>query len=248
MAITSFSDITLGIACPMANEKKMALSFIQDVIDTCNTCGFKSISMFTIFDKVCTDGTYDFLRGVEKGIRGLKVVFAPENKCVVDAYIRGYKEALEHNCDWILEIDAGYSHQPSDIPKLFNKMKEGYDCVFGSRFCRGGKVNDINIKRYLISKFGTLLTNILLGTKLSDMTSGFELFSKTTLKEILNMGIRSRGPFFQTEIKTYAHKYKFAEVPIHYQAPSHTVGQKAINDAFGNLWYLFKNYRLKKNS
>ncbi len=168
------------------------------------------------------------------------MVWAPENRGVVDAYVRGYCEALALQADWILEIDAGFSHQPSDIPSFFEKMTEGYDCVFGSRFCPGGSLTDSSRKRFWISWGGTFLTNLLLGTKLHDMTSGFQLFTRSALQMVLDRGIKSRGPFFQTEMKTYCRHLRIAEVPIHYRAASHAVGRKAIVDAVSNLWRLFQ--------
>ncbi|HYJ46296.1 MAG TPA: glycosyltransferase, partial [Pyrinomonadaceae bacterium] len=162
------------------------------------------------------------------------------NRSVVDAYVRGYKEALAAGCDWILEIDAGFSHQPSDIPQFFASMLEGYDCVFGSRFCKGGSVSDSSTKREIISRGGTLLANLMLGTKLKDMTSGFEMFTRSALSEILEKGIHSRGPFFQTEIKAYSRKWRITEVPIQYRAASHDINNTAIKDSFSNLWRLFR--------
>jgi dolichol-phosphate mannosyltransferase len=159
---------------------------------------------------------------------------------VVDAYVRGYREALNSGCDWILEIDAGFSHQPPDIPQFFDKMLEGYDCVFGSRFCTGGTVSDSSTKREVISRGGTILANLLLGTKLKDMTSGFEMFTRAALLEVMMKGIRSRGPFFQTEIKAYCRNLRIAEVPIQYRAASHNVGNQALKDSFSNLWRLFR--------
>ena len=108
---------------------------------------------------------------------------------MVDAYLRGYREALAAECDWILEIDAGFSHQPDDIPQFFDKMDEGYDCVFGSRFCNGGRIYDSSLKRNLISRGGTLLANLLLGTRLKDMTSGFEMFSRPALEGVLDRAL-----------------------------------------------------------
>jgi hypothetical protein len=75
------------------------------------------------------------------------------------------------------------------------------------------------------------------------MTSGFQLFRREALQAILDRGIKSRGPFFQTEMKTYARRMKVAEVPIQYRSASHAVGSKQINDAFTNLFRLF-NLRL----
>jgi dolichol-phosphate mannosyltransferase len=147
---------------------------------------------------------------------------------------------LNAGCDWILEIDAGFSHQPSDIPQFFEKMRQGYDCVFGSRFCEGGTISDSSTKRKLISSGGTILANLLLGTKLKDMTSGFEMFTRDALMEVIKRGIKSRGPFFQTEIKAYCRRLKITEVPIQYRAASHNVGNQALKDSFSNLWRLFR--------
>jgi dolichol-phosphate mannosyltransferase len=92
----------------------------------------------------------------------------------------------------------------------------------------------------MISRGGTLLANLLLGTKLKDMTSGFEMFTRDALSEILKKGLRSRGPFFQTEIKAYCRNLRIAEVPIQYRAASHNINNQALKDSFSNLWRLFR--------
>jgi dolichol-phosphate mannosyltransferase len=237
---TLYSTIKLGIVCPMANERKTAESFVCDVLETCRKFKFKSIRLFVILDNVSKDGTIDLMRSLSTQVNELNVIYAPENQCIVDAYMRGYREAINSACEWILEIDAGYSHQPSDIPKFFKKMIQNYDCVFGSRFCPNGKMTDCAKSRYITSLGGTMVSNLFLGTKLSDMTSGFELFKREALQKILNKGIFSKGPFFQTEIKAYAHQFRITEVPIHYRSASHNIGSPVLCDAFSNLWRLFR--------
>lgn len=235
----NYRTIKLGVICPMANEIDTAELFINDILVECKKFNFKSIKLFVVIDNVSTDGTRDILEDLAKELSELNVIFAPENRNVVDAYLRGYKEALNAGSDWILEIDAGYSHQPHDILKFFETMRKGYDCVFGSRFCHGGMIIESSKKRYIISKCGTIITNFLLGTKLTDMTSGFELFTRKALNMIFRNGIVSKGPFFQTEIKFYAHTLKIAEIPIHYRMASHDIGISALSDAMMNLCRLF---------
>jgi dolichol-phosphate mannosyltransferase len=234
------SDINLGIVCPMANERASAVQFVQAVLEQCRSRSFKSVSFFAVLDNVSKDGTLELLRELERNEPRLRVVWAPENRSVVDAYLRGYREAIDGGCDWILEIDAGYSHQPSEIPQFFEKMDEGYDCVFGSRFCEGGRMEESPLKRRIISRGGSVLTNILLGTRLKDMTSGFEMFKRPVLEDVLERGIHSRGHFFQTEIKAYCRGRRITEVPIHYRAASDSVNNKVLKDAFNNLWRLFR--------
>jgi dolichol-phosphate mannosyltransferase len=210
------------------------------VLSRCRAGGFKSVEFFAVLDHACKDNTRELLTEHAKSTPELQVVWSPEDRSVVDAYVSGYRAALAGGCDWILEIDAGFSHDPAEIPQFFERMRQGYDCVFGSRFCDGGAVVDTSFKRRLISKGGTVLANLVLGTKLADMTSGFELFSRKTLERVLERGIHSRGPFFQTEIKTYCRNLKTCEVPIHYTSASHDVGQSALSDSFKNLWRLFR--------
>lgn len=222
----------------MANEGPDATRFVEQVLPFCT--GFREVRFYAILDKATKDNSMELLRELEKREPRLKVVWAPENRCAVDAYIRGYKEALAAGHDWILEIDAGFSHQPEDLPLFFDTMAQGYDCVFGSRFMKGSRLSDASVKRYCISRGGTLLTNLLVGTRQTDMTSGFELFSRKALEMVLAKGIESRAHFFQTEIKVHCQQLRVIEVPIHYRAPSPRLKAAAIGDAFKHLWRLRK--------
>lgn len=231
--------INLGIVCPMANERELAAQFVHELLDRCDAGGFRSVTMFVVLDRASKDGTIEILRELEKQRPELQVVWAPENRNVVDAYLRGYREALDAGCDWILEIDAGYSHQPADVPQFFTRMSEGFDCVFGSRFCEGGTMQGPT-KRRIVSRGGTAMTNLLLGTRMKDMTSGFEIFSRAALQQVLDQGIHSRAHFFQTEIRAHCRNLRIAEVPISYRVTSDSVNRRVVRDALTNLWRLFR--------
>lgn len=231
-------DIRLGIVCPMANEGEAATAFVNAVLRQCS--GFATVTFFSVLDNATHDNSVELLRELAVSEARLRVVWAPENRGVVDAYIRGYREAIAAGCDWILEIDAGFSHQPEDIPQFFKEMQSGADCVFGSRFIEGSRFTDASFRRYLVSRGGTMLSNLLLGTRLADMTSGFEMFSREALQMVLDRGIESRAHFFQTEIKAYCRNLRVSEVPIYYRAPSPRLGSSAVMDAFRQLWRLFK--------
>ncbi len=217
----------------MANEGEDAVTFVRQTLDRCT--GFQSVTMFVVLDNVSKDNTRQLLEEYASTDPRLCVVWSPENRCVVDAYVRGYREALANQVDWILEIDAGFSHQPSDIPAFWNAMEEGYDCVFATRFSKGGKIEDSSKKRQIVSQGGTVLANLVLGTKLADMTSGFQLFRAAVLRKILEKGLYSKGPFFQTEMKAYCAKLNITEVPITYRAANHSVGSQHITESFKQL-------------
>jgi dolichol-phosphate mannosyltransferase len=238
-----FSAISLGVVCPLANEESSAVQFVKEVLNQCAAFGFRKTTFFAVLDNASRDRTRELLEELQTTERRLQVVWAPENRCVVDAYVRGYREALQAGCDWILEIDAGFSHQPENIPPFFEKMSEGYDCVFGSRFCPGGRITDSSRAREFLSRAGTKITNALMGTELKDMTSGFELFSRAALERVLAKGIESHSHFFQTEIKIHCRDLKIVEVPIHYRAASNSVNRRVITDSLSNLWRMYRHQK-----
>lgn len=236
---TQLADVRLGVVCPMANEALNAVSFVDAVLAECGRHGLGSVALFVVVDRVSHDETRSLLEAHQLRQPRLHVVWAPETRGVADAYVRGYREALDAGCDWILEIDAGFSHDPADIGRFLAAMAAGRDCVFGSRFRKGGR-NLASLRRRFISRSGTLLANRLLGTRLSDMTSGYQLFTRDALEAVLARGIRSQGPFFQTEMKAHCRNLRWAEVPITYDAGSHAIGPRAIGESLVNLGRLFR--------
>jgi dolichol-phosphate mannosyltransferase len=228
-------DIHLGIACPMANEEATCTEFVQALLSECSKYPFRQVSCFVVVDSASKDRTRERLAELAATEERLRVVWAPENRSIVDAYVRGYREAIHAGCDWILEIDAGFSHDPADASKFFAKMAEGYDCVFGTRMGAGGSFEDVSLKRRTISRLGTIATNVLLGTRLTDMTSGYELFTREALEMVLSRGIRSKAHFFQTEIKVFCRNLKCAEVPISYRHPNPNLSNAAVMEAMARL-------------
>jgi dolichol-phosphate mannosyltransferase len=229
-------ESTIAVVTPMANEKQTAELFLRELMTVME--GIGPFIIFVVFDNACTDGTVDLVKARFHDDRRVHVIWAPENVCVVDAYVRGYLEALASGADRILEIDAGFSHRPSEIHKLVRAMEMGHDCVFGSRFCPGGQLRNASTLQYVMSRGGTLLTNLLIGTRLHDMTSGFQLFRRAALQRILTTNLRSRGPFFQTEMKIRARKMKIVEIPICYTATPSTTSIGAAFDALKVLLML----------
>ena len=223
----------------MANEASSAIPFVDAVLSQCADREFESVTLFVILDTVSQDATQALLEAHQQHQPQLSVIWAPETRGVADAYVRGYREALASGCDWILEIDAGFSHEPAQIGAFLETMARGYDCVFGSRF-RAGGADHAGTKRQLVSRGGTVLTNALLGTRLTDMTSGFELFSRAALEGALAKGVTSTGPFFQTELKVHCRNLRVAEVPIRYDTDSERVGRKAIAESFLTLGSLVR--------
>jgi dolichol-phosphate mannosyltransferase len=233
------STLRLAVVCPMANERDTALAFIQQVLD--ETRGLKDVRFLAVLDQVSQDGTFELLRARAVEEPRLEVVWAPASRCVVDAYVAGYRRALETGFEWILEIDAGFSHRPSDLAQFIDQLGPEVDCVFGSRVLAPGLVSETPFGRRFISRAGSVLSNLLLGTHLTDMTSGFELFHREALATVLAQDLRSRGHFLQTEIKFHCRGMRVREVPIHYRAASLSVNGRVLRDAFSQLLRLAVN-------
>jgi dolichol-phosphate mannosyltransferase len=229
---------------PMANEEEDFVPFVKLLTDVLDVVGTGKI--YFIIDNVSKDRTLEMARDLEKKDPRFVAVFAPENRSVVDAYLKGFRVAYDNGHELIIEMDAGLSHDPRAIPMFLRVLNEGNECAFGSRFINGGSMGDSPFKRRMLSKTGTTLANLLLGTQLQDMTSGFQGFHRDVIGAILNYQLLSKAHFYQTELRYLIRKRRIFEVPIHYKAPSPRVSQSAIKNANQTLWHYFVE-RLKGN-
>ncbi len=187
----------LGVVLPLANEETTVETLLSEILLSLRDQDV----VICVVDKKSQDETLARIQHMADQVDGRIVpLWAPENRCVVDAYFRGYEEAMKLDCDWILEMDGGFSHRPDEIPQFIQAMENGADFVAGSRFITGGS-HVGSLRRYLVSRGGTAITNLLLGTRMRDMTSGFQCFSRAALGHVLERGVRSRAHFFQTEIR-----------------------------------------------
>lgn len=226
-----------AVVVPMANEQKEFASFVnalKKILDRLE-CG----NVYFVVDHVSKDSTLELCQQLSAADKRFITLWAPENKNVVDAYIRGYREALKNGPDYIIEMDAGLSHDPEALPMFLRVLNEGNECAFGSRFINGGSICDSTWKRTFLSKFGTILSNVLLGTKMYDMTSGYQGFHAEIVEKFVNYELLSRAHFYQTELRYLLRKTRYAEIPIHYRAPSPSVSQKAISNSVRVLLHYF---------
>lgn len=232
-----YYDNNWAIITPMANESKEFSLFVTEVTTVLDR--LNSGTIYIIIDKSSKDNTLELAQELSAKDTRFKTVFAPENKNVVDAYIRGYKEAYQNGHDLIIEMDAGLSHDPKALPMFLRVLNEGNECAFGSRFINGGSMVDSPFFRRFLSRSGTILSNILLGTRLYDMTSGFQGFHAHIIKRLLDYQLESKAHFYQTEVRYLLRNTKYAEIPIHYKAPSPSVSKKAIYNSISVLVSLF---------
>ena len=131
------------------------------------------------------------------------------------AYIEGFSYGMDKGYDVFLSMDADFSHNPEYLPEIFENMKK-YDLVLGSRYVKGGGVKDWPFLRRLISRGGNIYAQIVLLSKIRDLTGGFNCYHKKFLEKINLKSIVSKGYCFQIEMK-FRHALlgcKIKEVPI----------------------------------
>ena len=131
------------------------------------------------------------------------------------AYIAGFKWALSQGYDAIIEMDADLSHNPADLPRML-KLLELHDAVIGSRYIAGGGTANWDIRRKIISRFGSLYGRLILGLAIRDLTGGFNGWRSRVLQVIDVEQVRSEGYSFQIELKYRAvvAGFKAIEMPI----------------------------------
>ncbi|MBQ9651950.1 MAG: polyprenol monophosphomannose synthase [Prevotella sp.] len=133
------------------------------------------------------------------------------------AYITGFKWALEHSYDYIFEMDADFSHDPNDLPRLYSACAvEGNDVAIGSRYVSGVNVVNWPIGRVLMSYFVSKYVRFVTGFKVNDTTAGFKCYRRRVLEIIELDKIRFKGYAFQIEMKFTAYKigFRIKEVPV----------------------------------
>lgn len=242
-----FENMNWSLVVPMANEANDFEPFIRQL--QLSLDNIRSGRVYLVVDNASKDNTLDLCRALTSADKRFETIWAPENRNVVDAYMSGYREAEKNGHDFIIEMDAGLSHDPAALPVFLQKLQQGYTCVFGSRFIEGGSMNESPFKRRLLSKGGTVLANFLLGSNLHDMTSGYQGFTREMVKSFLDYPLRSKAHFYQTELRYLLRRRRQVEIPIHYKAPSPMVSDNAIRNSFEVLFYYFwRRIRLRSVS
>lgn len=133
------------------------------------------------------------------------------------AYIAGFKYGLENGYDLIMEMDADFSHNPNDVPRLIAAVKEdGVGMVVGSRYVKGGGFRNWNKYRLMLSYGASMYTRLITGMPVKDPTAGFVVYRRTVLESMDLNKITFVGYAFQIEMKYYVHSLgnKIQEIPI----------------------------------
>lgn len=174
-----------------------------------------------VVDDNSPDGTGKIAEALALEHQGrLSVMHRTEKSGLGPAYIAGFKRAIQLGADMIIQMDADFSHQPKYIPEMLAKLDQGYDLVIGSRFAKGGGVDEQwSFYRKILSWFANrIYVRTLMGIPVADATAGYRLWKRDTLIGLDLDRVRSNGYVFQVEMAYVACRlgYQVTEVPIYF--------------------------------
>lgn len=239
------------VIIPTYNEKENIEAILRAIHDLQQ--GFHVL----VIDDGSPDGTADIVRSLQPHYN--QTVFLEERRGKLGlgtAYIHGFKWAIANGYQYIFEMDADFSHNPKDLPRLYEACKNGgADVAVGSRYIKGGGVMNWPSNRIALSKGASLYTRMILWMPINDPTAGFVCYTREVLESINLEEIHFVGYAFQIEMKFAAWKlgFQIKEVPIQFEdrkygesKMSKGIVKEGILGVLQLRWFsLFTNYRAR---
>ena len=231
------------VIIPTYNERENIENIIRAVF------GLEKTFHILIIEDGSPDGTAAIVKTLQQEFPDRLFMIERKGKLGLGtAYITGFKWALEHSYEYIFEMDADFSHNPNDLPRLYEACAvRGGDVAIGSRYVSGVNVVNWPMGRVLMSYFASKYVRIVTGLPIHDTTAGFKCYRRQVLEPIDLDHIRFKGYAFQIEMKFTAYKcgFKIIEVPVIFI--NRELGTSKMNSSiFGEA--VFGVIKLKVNS
>ena len=198
------------VVIPTYNEAENIESLILELFNL-----YPSLSILVVDDS-SPDGTADIVKKLQGTNNNLHLLSQNKKLGLANAYINGFKWALENGFDVFTSMDADYSHNPKYLAEAIKVIEEGYDIACGSRYLDNAHTDEKHWFRNLISLGGNIYINLILGNRLKDWTGGFNTYTKKSLEMINLNSITVKGYIFQAQMKYKAVKSgcKIKEFPF----------------------------------
>ena len=231
------------VIIPTYNEKENIEKIIRAVF------GLAGDYHILVIEDGSPDGTAQIVKRLQEEFLGKLHMIERKGKLGLGtAYITGFKWAIEHGYDYIFEMDADFSHNPNDLPRLYEACaKEGADLAIGSRYCNGISVINWPIGRVIMSYYASVYVRTVLGMEVYDTTAGFKCYTRKVLETIDLDKVKMKGYGFQIEMKysTYKLGFKIKEVPIIFV--DRTEGTSKMNSGiFGEAFWGVLGLKMRK--
>ncbi len=203
------------VCLPTYNEREN----LPRVIDALEPFGVRVL----VIDDNSPDGTGELADRLAAERDWVSVLHRPRKEGLGPAYLAGFREVLQGDAEYVLEMDADLSHDPADVPRLIEACAGGADLALGSRYVEGGGTENWGRGRRFVSAGGSFYARTLLGVPIRDVTGGFKCFRREVLEAIDLGSVGSKGYAFQIELTYRALRAGFAvvEVPIVFADRTH---------------------------
>jgi apolipoprotein N-acyltransferase len=190
-----------------------------------------------VVDDSSPDGTADLVRAEAEGDPRIRLLVRPAKSGLASAYLEGFRTALAEDYDLVVEMDSDLSHQPEELPGLLAAARE-HDLTIGSRYMAGGSVTNWSASRVALSRAGNRYARLMLGLPVHDATSGFRVYRRRLLAELVREPIRSDGYGFQIELVDRANRMGFdiGESPITFSEREHGQSKMSRRIVVEALW------------
>ena len=224
------------VVTPTYNEAENIERFISLVLKQ-----DASIEMLIVDDN-SPDHTGDIVERLKSQNPRIHLLRRPGKMGLGTAYVEGFKYAIVNRFDLVFEMDADFSHNPEEIPRMLEKART-YDLVIGSRYTNGVRVINWPIRRLLLSYAANVYTRIVTGMPVKDATGGFKCFHRQVLEAIDLSRVKSNGYAFQIEMnfKAFSKGFKLCEHPIIFADRTSGVSKmsrKIVYEAVFMVWKL----------
>ena len=195
-----------------AENVKAILAAAGEVLASAAPDGFRVL----VVDDGSPDGTGRLADEMAAEHEWVQVLHRTEKNGIGPAYLAGFRHALDQGAGYVMEMDSDFSHDPADLARLLEAVRDGADLALGSRYVPGGGVTDWGLLRRFISEGGSTYARLVLGLKVRDLTGGFKCFRAPVLETVDLAAIGSRGYAFQIETtyRVLRAGFKVVEVPI----------------------------------
>lgn len=233
----------ISVVCKIANEEATVMDFTSSILYQFDIAKSKNINCLLIYilDKFNLDRTRQIIEACAIEDARVTFFYSEDTKTLVDSDILAYRKGIESKSDWVVDINAGFRHQPEDLQPFFDLAVSGqFDAICGARFQKNGHFYARSLQRRVLSRAGTVIGNLLLGLRFNDLTSGFIMFRREILIQILSEPLKSRYHFLQTELKWRLNSLttNYIEIPILYRSDSGPLKARVIVDSVLNLFRL----------
>jgi len=224
------------VVIPTYNECENIEKMIHRLIEL-----YPNIHILVVDDN-SPDGTGKYVEDKSKEDDRIHVIHRAGKLGLGTAYVAGFKYVLERDYDYVVQMDADFSHDPKDVGRLLEAIEEN-DLVIGSRYIQGVNVINWPMSRLLLSYFASIYTRVITGMPVMDATGGFKCFKREVLEKLNLDKVKSNGYSFQIEMnfKTYKMNFRIKEIPIVFTdrvEGTSKMSKKIVHEAVTMVWKL----------